>query len=95
MARPPATEQVQVNFRMPAELRDRIKAAAEKNSRSMNAEIVHALEKAFISEKNSDEDKNMPARSIHGDARVDTMMFEIGKILEKYSLENWKKKEYD
>tara|TARA_R110000850_G_C9830318_1_gene453287 strand:- start:345 stop:692 length:348 start_codon:yes stop_codon:yes gene_type:complete len=44
MAKPPAVEQVQVNFRMPSELRDKIKESAEKNNRSMNAEIVVALE---------------------------------------------------
>ena len=47
MAKPPVSEQVQVNFRMPVPLRDRIKAAAEKNGNSMNAEIVDALTRAF------------------------------------------------
>lgn len=47
MAKVPAAEQVQVNFRMPAALRDRIKAIAEANNRSMNAEIVAALEEKF------------------------------------------------
>ncbi|WP_417809312.1 Arc family DNA-binding protein [Thioclava sp.] len=47
MTKTPVAEQVQVNFRMPAELRDRIKLAAERNSRSMNAEIVSVLEEAF------------------------------------------------
>lgn len=40
-------EQVQVNFRMPADLRDRIKAAAEANNRSTTAEIVDALEAKY------------------------------------------------
>ena len=44
MAKPPVTEQVQVNFRMPVALRDRIKRAADKNGRSMNGELLHALE---------------------------------------------------
>lgn len=34
-------------LRLPDGMRDRIKAAAEANNRSMNAEIVAALEKAF------------------------------------------------
>lgn len=34
-------------IRLPAGLRDRIKAYAEKNGRSMNTEIVRALEEAF------------------------------------------------
>lgn len=48
MAKTPVSEQVQVNFRIPAPLRDRLKAMAETNNRSMNAEIVARLEASFI-----------------------------------------------
>ena len=34
-------------LRLPDGMRERIKESAEKNSRSMNAEIVHALEQYF------------------------------------------------
>ncbi|MBB4522278.1 MULTISPECIES: Arc family DNA-binding protein [Rhizobium] len=37
----------QFPLRLPEGLRDRIKAAAERGGRSMNTEIVHALELAF------------------------------------------------
>ena len=47
MAKPPVSEQVQVNFRMPVELRDEIKREAEGNSRSRNAEIIFALESYY------------------------------------------------
>ena len=47
MAKPPVSEQVQVNFRMPVDLRNRIKYYAELNNRSMNAEIISALEEAI------------------------------------------------
>ena len=47
MAKPPVSEQVQVNFRMPGALRDEIKHEAEANSRSMNAEIIFALESYY------------------------------------------------
>lgn len=47
MSKPPVAEQVQVNFRMPVDLRDRIKSKAESNGRSMNAEIIDALESSF------------------------------------------------
>lgn len=47
MARTPTDEQVQVNFRMPADLRDRLKVAAGTNNRSMNAEIVARLDASF------------------------------------------------
>lgn len=47
MVKPPVSEQLQVNFRMPVELRDEIKREAEINSRSMNAEIIFALESYY------------------------------------------------
>ena len=47
MAKTPVSEQVQVNFRMPESLRNRIKVTAEANNRSMNAEIIEALEDKF------------------------------------------------
>ncbi|MDF3606330.1 Arc family DNA-binding protein [Paracoccus sp. DMF-8] len=47
MARPPASEQVQVNFRMPADLKARIEAAAEANSRTTTAELVATLEEKY------------------------------------------------
>ena len=47
MARPPASEQIQVNFRMPADLKARIEAAAEANNRTTTAELVAALEEKF------------------------------------------------
>lgn len=50
MSKPPVSEQVQVNFRMPVDLRDRIKAAAEANNRSMNAEIVSRLDDSLFSD---------------------------------------------
>ena len=40
-------------LRLPDGMRDRIKAAAEANSRSMNAEIVHTLEQAYPPEKDN------------------------------------------
>jgi hypothetical protein len=47
MAKTPSSEQVQVNFRMPEELRERIKLFAEKQGRSMNAAIVDSLTRSF------------------------------------------------
>ena len=50
MPKIPSAEQVQVNFRLPAELRDMIKDAAGSNNRSMNAEIVSRLGSSFAQE---------------------------------------------
>ena len=47
MAKPPVSEQVQVNFRMPVDLRDRIKAAAEAEGVSMNHLIIDALYRRY------------------------------------------------
>lgn len=43
----PSDRQEQFMLRLPDGMRDRIKAAAEANNRSMNAEIVAALEDKF------------------------------------------------
>jgi hypothetical protein len=47
MPKTPSLEQVQVNFRMPVELRDQLRSASEGNHRSLNAEIVARLEQSF------------------------------------------------
>ena len=54
MSKPPVAEQVQVNFRMPADLRDRLRAEAEENNRSLNAEIVSRLEASFDTDDGRD-----------------------------------------
>lgn len=50
MSKPPVTEQVQVNFRMPVDLRDAIREAALRSGRSMNAEIIMRLEATFTAD---------------------------------------------
>ncbi len=47
MTRVPSSEQMQVNFRMPKDLKALIKVAAVENGRSLNAEIIHALEQYY------------------------------------------------
>lgn len=47
----PSQNQDKFVLRLPDGMRDRIKAAAEANSRSMNAEIVHTLEQAYPPEQ--------------------------------------------
>jgi hypothetical protein len=60
MTKTTSSEQVQVNFRMPVELRDRLRAASQENHRSLNAEIVARLEYAFAGERL---EANLPATS--------------------------------
>lgn len=51
MARSKNEETGQIVIRPPAGMRDRIKAAAEANNRSMNAEIVATLEEKYPAPK--------------------------------------------
>jgi len=44
----------QYKLRLPADLKDKIKAASEENHRSMNAEIVARLENSFTPRKHRD-----------------------------------------
>jgi hypothetical protein len=59
MAESPYPSQVQDKFvlRLPDGMRDRIKAAAEANNRSMNAEIVAALEERYPAPTRSELDE--------------------------------------
>lgn len=43
-------DEVQANLRLPADLRDKLKAAAQQNHRSMTAEVVARLEDSFYRE---------------------------------------------
>lgn len=47
MSKAPSRSQDQFIVRLPEGMRDRIKAAAEANNRSMNAEIVATLEEKY------------------------------------------------
>lgn len=47
MSKTPVVEQVQVNFRMPVDLKARIEAAAKVNNRSTTSEIVATLEDKY------------------------------------------------
>lgn len=75
MAKTPVAEQVQVNFRMPVDLRDRIKAAADENSRSMNAEIILRLEQTF----KDDHIEEMSAA--HLDGRPEEMRLLVANLI--------------
>lgn len=49
----------QVNFRIPAELNERLKEAAAQNGRTITAELVHRLEASF--RRNIDDDQFLAA----------------------------------
>jgi hypothetical protein len=52
-------------IRMPDGLRDRIRAAAENNARSMNSEIVARLEASFTVDMESPEARDEMSRRLH------------------------------
>ena len=66
-----AREQPKFIVRLSEDLRDKIKAAADKNKRSMNAELVHLIEEGFEqrehfkwiedSHRETTDDRNMEA----------------------------------
>lgn len=51
MARKPPDQQLQVNFRMPASLKDKLQAAADASGRSLTAEIIKRLGESFSRDK--------------------------------------------
>ena len=55
MAAPTNRESDKFIVRLPDGMRERIKAAAEANNRSMNAEIVATLEREYPAPRSSDE----------------------------------------
>ena len=66
MTTPTGRESDKFMLRLPDGMRDRIKAAADSNNRSMNAEIVATLEERY------------PAPE-QFDAKVERMIFAVGK----------------
>ncbi len=65
-AKKSTSEQFMVRF--PEGMRDRIKAAAEKNGRSMNSEIVYTLDEAYPDIDEVDHDQYMAVMRAMRDA---------------------------
>ena len=66
----------QINLRIPADLKERIEAAAKVNKRSMNAEIAERLEASF----QYDEQVVLPTSP---EALQEAMAFALGKVMER------------
>ncbi|PZU23778.1 MAG: DNA-binding protein [Shinella sp.] len=84
----------QVMIRLPDGMRDRIKEAAERNNRSMNAEIVAALEDAFPSALDVASELKMIDEIDEIRARLDRLRIEAArKEIENFDkiIENGKK----
>jgi len=52
-----AREDPQLRIRLPIELKEKIQEQANKNNRSMNAEIVYALEQSLTGNKRYNKDE--------------------------------------
>jgi hypothetical protein len=63
VARKP-TDEVQLKLRFDERLRRRIAKEAERNDRSMNAEIIHRLEQSFQQEDRRGERQEMVAEIV-------------------------------
>ena len=95
MARGPVSEHVQVNFRLPMSLRDRIKASAERNEVSMTAEIIRALERVYPAPRTAQDvvDEVAAVLGYHDPQLLDpaiallVKMAESGKLKDRAELE--------
>ncbi len=77
MPKTPSSEQVQVNFRMSAELRDRLREASERNGRSLNAEIVTRL---FTSIANEWIEEHLLSASVRAQQQVEEQTKLLGAV---------------
>ncbi len=55
----------QVSLRLPPGLRDRVKAAADQNGRSMNAEIIELLEDAYVHQTYAEKSERLAVALMH------------------------------
>ena len=72
---------VQIALRLSPELRDAIRAVADKNGRSMNSEIVRRLEESLLVESLSDDDY-VPTENIHPDTSSEDLVALLSQALE-------------
>lgn len=81
-----ARDDPQFRIRLPAELKARVEKAAETNHRSLNAEIVAALEEAFPSRIPLLERKNLTAEEIRQDLKAAIKRINDPKALESLDI---------
>ena len=72
---------VQIALRLSPELRDAIRAVADKNGRSMNSEIVRRLEESLLVESLPDDDY-APTENIHPDTSPEDLVALLSQALE-------------
>jgi len=88
---------VQVNFRMPAELKARLEQAAKGNHRSVTAELVARLEESFIprtmDDIGQDRLKSLNARYSELSEEINRINFEIDEVYEEAQKTTPKSKE--
>lgn len=71
------SEDIQTNLRLPANLKARLKRAADANKRSTNAEVVARLEETFASTRGADK---APPVDEH---TLDLFAEKVGQVLDE------------
>ncbi|MFL9987230.1 Arc family DNA-binding protein [Paraburkholderia sediminicola] len=71
------SEDIQTNLRLPADLKERLKHAADANKRSTNAEVVARLEESFVGSMPAD---RAPAIDEH---TLDLFAEKVGQVLDE------------
>jgi DNA-directed RNA polymerase specialized sigma subunit len=87
------TDQVQLKLRFDEKLRRKLERAAERNDRSMNAEIVHRLERSLQDEEILTEIRNELAAMKKAMVEMQEEQFE--KLFEKWKREEAEDMEAD
>jgi Arc-like DNA binding domain len=71
------SEDIQTNLRLPADLKERLKRAADANQRSTNAEVVARLEQTFIWAKQSEK------TPVVDEYTLDLFAEKVGQVMDK------------
>ena len=66
----------QVSLRLPPGLRDRVKAVADQNGRSMNAEIIELLEDAYVHQTYAEKSERLAVALMHQKAEDEAASIE-------------------
>jgi hypothetical protein len=82
-----ADEETQFRVRLPADIHAELTQLAEKNQRSINAEIVARLRASLRWDAHDPDEVAVEIREL--DRRIDKLEFEISRVLPRVGLDEW------